>query len=262
MGFDIGADCQIHPTAIINVKEGSLGPRSIIREGARIEGRYVVLGTETYMDMRARIGGGSCFGPLSNLIAGDWLHMGVGSHINTARAVSIGDEVGIGVETKVWTHGAYLPVDEGFPTQWDVVTIGDRVWLPNAWVNPGVYIGKYTVVAAMSLVNQHLPMGCLAGGIPAKVLKKDIYPKRMSNSMRRIHFHSIYSMAEAIAGGKYPCQSTGDIAFDIDYETHFDIKHRTITGKVTKFTEILKNELRRNGIRFKFYAKDGEYVPW
>ena len=52
-------------------------------------------------------------------------------------------------------------------------TIGDRVWLPTASVNPGVTIGSDVVVAARSLVNHDVPAGCLAGGIPAQVLQRD-----------------------------------------------------------------------------------------
>jgi acetyltransferase-like isoleucine patch superfamily enzyme len=264
MGFEIGEDCQIHPTAVIDVEEGSLGPRSIIREGARIEGRYVVLGTETYMDYRARIGGGSCYDFMGHLTAGDWLHMGVDSHINIARAVSIGDEVGIGVETKIWTHGAYLPIDEGFPMQWAPVDIGDRVWLPNAWVNPGVFIGKYAVIAAGSVVNQHIPMGSFAGGVPAKILKKDVYPKKMERKDLDDMFEMmmLYCRRNCKCGLKHVYEITQLGDYLIDSSTYFNIEKRRVVGPVTKFTEIVKNQLRRYGIRFKFYPKDGEYVSW
>jgi acetyltransferase-like isoleucine patch superfamily enzyme len=52
------------------------------------------------------------------------------------------------------------------------VFIADDVWLcEGVKVLPGVSIGKGTVVAAGSVVTKNLPAYCLAGGIPAKVIK-------------------------------------------------------------------------------------------
>jgi acetyltransferase-like isoleucine patch superfamily enzyme len=52
------------------------------------------------------------------------------------------------------------------------VVIEDDVWLcEGVKVLPGVTIGKGTVVGAGSVVTKSLPAYCLAGGIPAKVIK-------------------------------------------------------------------------------------------
>jgi acetyltransferase-like isoleucine patch superfamily enzyme len=247
--FRIGKDCQIHPTATINVHEGCLGDRSIVREFARIEGAYVSLGNESYLNIGAWIGGGSCWDREASLEAGCWLHMGWNSHINIARGVKIGEEVGVGVETKIFTHGAYLPVDMGFPVQWAPVHIGSRVWLPNAWVNPGVKVGNDVVVAARSLVNVDLPNGCFAGGIPVRILREDIYPKRIKMDYRKV-------------------LETVGVEFQEDCgiiwvgSTEFNILERQIEGPSNEKTELIKGQLRRNGIRFKFFSKGGEYVPW
>ena len=164
MGFHIGENCRIHPSAVINVEEGFLGAGSIINENVRIEGSRIEIGREAFIDRNATIGGGSCFDPEAILRARDWLHMGYGSQINTACGVEIGHEFGCGIETKIFTHGAYIDSYAlGAPVQWAGVTIGDSVWMPNAWVNPGVRIGSSIVVAARSLVNRDLPSGSLAG---------------------------------------------------------------------------------------------------
>ena len=233
--FEIGEDVIIEPGAIIDVKEGRIGDRSIIRSGARIQTTRVVLGTESYLDCGAWIGGGSCFDDCAFLEAGCWFHLGWNAQVNTARGVTIGDEVGLGIETKVFTHGVYLPVDCGFPAQWRGVKIGNRVWLPNAWVNPGVAIGDNVVVGARSLVNRDLPSGCFAAGVPVKVIEENKYPSLIAE----------WASMEMVAGN-----------------TVFNLSSRTIEGKVTEESEKMKNQLRRNGIRFKYYAKDGEYVPW
>src|SRR5512139_3836387 len=174
----------IHPTAEIDCRELELGDGSIVGPHVLIEGTRVVIGREAWFDRYAYIGGGSAFDPMAQLVAGDWLHMGRQSHINIARPVRIGHEFGCGIETKVFAHGAYLSELDGFPVSFAGCTIGNRVWLPNAWVNPGVTIGSDVVVAARSLVNKDLPSGCLAGGIPAKVLKENCYPQTLPADQR------------------------------------------------------------------------------
>ena len=87
----------------------------------------------------------------------------------------------------------------------------------------------------MSLVNGDLPNGCLAGGIPAKVIKENAYPSPLINGW----------MGMVIVDG-----------------VEFNIPDRKIAGKSTTKSEIFRNQLRRNGIRFKYYIKDGIYVPW
>ena len=126
------------------------------------------------MDRNSSIGGGSCFDTCAFLEAGDWLHMGVNSHLNIARGITIGHEFGCGIDTKIFTHGAYINSYElGAPVQWAGVEIGDNVWMPNAWVNPGVKIGSNVLVAARSLVNGLIPPNCMAGGTPARVIKEN-----------------------------------------------------------------------------------------
>ena len=252
---DFGKDLQIEEGVIINIKEGSIGDRTIIRSGARIEGNVVRLGTESYLDHGSWIGGGSCFDSGAYLNAGDWLHMGWNSQINIAKGVDVGDEVGIGIETKVFTHGAYLPVDSGFPVQWAPVKIGSSVWLPNAWVNPGVVIENCVVVGARSLVNINLPFGCFAAGIPVRILKEKVYPKKVRDNY-------IVSLL-ADAGPKFETKKRAGKSFLIVVEgTLFDLHSHTIRGMVSIESERMKNQLRRNGIRFRYTAKNGFYVKW
>lgn len=52
------------------------------------------------------------------------------------------------------------------------VTFGNDVWLgANVTVVPGVHIGNNVIVAAGAVVTKDLPDNCLAGGVPAKVIK-------------------------------------------------------------------------------------------
>lgn len=253
--IELGKDVKLAPSVRFDVTERLvIGDRSVINEHVRIQGRDIVIGREAWLDEYAFIGGGSCFEKQSSFRAGDFLHMGSFSGINTARSVEVGDECGIGVKTRIHTHGAYTSEWEGFPVKFAPVTLGNRVWLPNAWVNPGVTIGDDVVVAAMSLVNRNLPPGCLAGGIPVRIIKEDVYPKELTDEEKE-------KIAEMIASevGMEIEYTDGMIMFE---DTVFDVDQRCIVGTGNTKTERLRNQLRRHGIRFKYMVETGEYVPW
>jgi len=260
MGIDYGKFTTIEDNVTINVKHLKIGDRTIIRSGARIEGFSVVLGTECYLDHNAVIGGGSCFDKEAYLIAGDWLHMGWNSQINIARGVNIGHEVGLGIETKIFTHGAYPAIDRGFPAQWGPVIIGDNSWLPNAWVNPCIEIGDDVVVAAKSLVNINLPDGCLAGGIPVKILKESEYPKPLSLKEIKNKLLEVLRNIDVRLMVEYDVE-TQEVCVHTD-DAVFNITKRHIIGKASYKSEAVKNQLRRNGIRFRYTNKKGEYISW
>jgi acetyltransferase-like isoleucine patch superfamily enzyme len=257
-----GKDFYLSPTARIKCDRLTIGSGSHIGDNCVIEGAEVVIGRDAWLDEGARIGGGSCHDPSAFLHAGDFLHMGKGSEINIARGVTIGDECGIGIETKIFTHGAYLSEWEGFPVDFAPVCIGNRVWLPNAWVNPGVTIGDDVVIAARSLVNADLPSGCLAAGIPARVVREHCYPRVLAVSERLEILKRLCAEINAIAGSD--CALIGGPVGIIDVGgTLFDVDTRTISGRVTSETELARNQLRRRGIRFRYApVGDSEYAPW
>jgi acetyltransferase-like isoleucine patch superfamily enzyme len=269
MSFKIGKNCKIHPSVIINVIEGELGDGATINENARIEGSKVIIGRECFIDRGATIGGGSAFDPQAELIAGDWLHMGVNSHINIARGVYIGHEFGCGIDTKIFTHGAYIDgYNLGAPIQWNAVHIGDNVWMPNAWVNPGVRIGSNIVVAARSLVNIDLPSGCLAGGTPAKVLKLNYLPQNVNKhalvqqirEQTELRFNSVNQNTKADV--IFLLESNQITVKINNLKTVFDLKQKTITGDEIIYSAILKDQLRRNGIRFRYEMTNDNWNSW
>lgn len=261
--FQIGQDVEIHPTAKINVKHGFIGDRTIIREHVVIEGYHVEIGAEGFVNRFGSIGGGSSFDLDTKFVVGDFLHMGFFAHLNCARPLVIGHEVAFGPDTKVFTHGAYCSAWEGFPADWGATTIGDNVYIPNAWVNPGVTIGDNVVVATKSLINRDLPSGCFAAGVPAVVKTENYYPVRLSPEDKLVLFERIFDRARVLSGDEAQrFDREADDVFRIAGGTVFDVGSRTIDGPATDFSETLRNQLRRNGIRFRYVVKKGEYAPW
>lgn len=186
-----GESCRIEKGVEIDAQHLIIGDHSIIRKNAIIGGRDIEIGHHFYMDHHAEIGGGSCFDADSRLRIGDDCHLGSYSMINTAREVTIGNNVGLGRFTNVYTHGAYLNVLEGFPEQWGSVRIGNNVWIPNATILPGVTIGDNTVIAACSMVNRDIEGGGLWAGIPARRIEGVKYPDPWTKEKREEYLRSL-----------------------------------------------------------------------
>ena len=272
MGLKFGKDIEIHATAIINVEEGFIGDRAKIRAYARIEGKSVNIGHEAIICEHATIGGGSCYEPDSSLIAGDFLHVGKNAFLNQGFGIKIGDECGLGVDTKLYTHGNYLSEWSGFPAKRGRITLGNNVWIPNAQVNPGVDIGKNTVILPMSLVTKDMPSGCLAGGIPCAVVEERAFPRVLTEVEKQQLWTKIFSQtvrgyylkSKADHLPKFLIEDSSVFLVDdmLGHHTTFDLQRKIINGDSDIFSEILKTQLRRHGIRFRYYGKDGKYVRW
>lgn len=234
---------MIHPTATIRCKRFEYGAGLTVRAHAEIYGDTVILGRDAFIDEYAVIGGGSA----GDLTAGDFFHLGMFAQVNTARPVTVGHEVGLGIGTRVFTHGAYLSEWDGFPVSFAGVTIGDRVWCPSATVLPGVTIGSDVVVAAGSVVTKDVPDGVLVGGTPAAVLREGFPPPKD----RRAVLAAICGDRADVTDATVICDGTV-----------FNVADRTISGTVTEGTEWVRNELRRHGIRFRFDPTERGYTSW
>jgi acetyltransferase-like isoleucine patch superfamily enzyme len=295
----ISNNVRICDLVSINIIEKlSLGPRSVLNTNFKLNGRDVSIGTEFWGDEYSVIGGGSCFEKHSSLKIGYWCHMGAYSFINTARSVTIGNEVGLGMRTSLFTHGAYLSVLKGFPVQYGPITIGDNCWIPGAIINPNVNIGSNSVIAVGSVVINNIPSGCLAGGIPARIIYKNVYPKRLTNNHINKFMQEFLKSFSEITSDRYSTKyltkngngivqlNDAVILFSLSkilnhtpkqrfigisikdnvkcstHETFFNIENNLIRGKADDISEHLRNQFRRNGIRFKVTVEDGQYVPW
>ena len=255
--IEMGRDVVIHPSAQLLADEIVIGDFSKIGPDVVIKGKSIHIGREGWITTGVLIGGGRS--ELGSLRTGDFLHLGKDSMVNTANEVTIGDEVGIGMNSKIFAHGAYLSEYDGFPYQDAPVKIGSKVWLPYAVVSPGVSIGDNVVVGAMSLINRNLPPGCLAGGIPVKILKENVYPKEISQEEKK---RVLDGIGDEVAQYSIKTERNSNGTTLTVEKTLFDIPGRKIEGPANKETERVKDVLRRHGIRFKYY-NDGEvYREW
>lgn len=193
--ISLGSRVRIGNGVTIHVlKQLILGDESSIQEQCEVSGMDIVIGRRLWMLPQAKIGGGSAFEVHSSLRIGDWCHLGTRSLVNTACQVTIGDEVGLGTGTCLYTHGAYASALDGKPVAFGPISIGDRTWIPGAIVNPFVKIGKDCVIGVGSVVTRDIPDGSLAAGIPAKVLRENAYPRPLSGKDRLAFFSEFIQM--------------------------------------------------------------------
>jgi len=292
--LDDGVRVRRHST--INVLEAlHIGAGGTVGESCEISGRRVTLGQELWMLPGAKIGGGSAFEATSLLEAGHFLHLGVQALVNTARPVRIGNEVGLGTRTSIYTHGAYPSRLMGFPVAFDGVEIGDHSWVPGAIINPGVRIGRDCVVGVNSLVTADIPDGALAAGSPAKVIKENAYPRPLSPEGRHRFFADFLASYAVILGTDAQPETIGDRVELSVGETHYvglvgeasipsgdgrtfvigdapgadgervtvlDTAARRVRGLADAASDRLTNELRRYGIRFYSRPSGGRYLDW
>lgn len=90
--------------------------------------------------------------------------------------ISIGKDVAISDNFTIWDSDAHtIIVEEKKSVKSKSIKIGDNVWIgANVTVLKGVNIGNGSVIAAGSVVNRDIPGNCMAGGVPAKVLKYNV----------------------------------------------------------------------------------------
>ena len=231
-----------------------IGDCSYIGNDNIIAGLVLKFGDYLYLDSGLTIGHGGKFNYDSNLIVGNHCMLCSKSTININYQVEIGDDVGIGENVDIWTHGSFPPVLDGFPAQFGRIKIGSNVWLPaKSTVMPGIEIGNNVVIGANSVINKNLPAGSLCAGIPAKVLREDQFPKSLSKeekgkviSTALIEYDKLLKFKKL---DKFYDLDLGNLTIETDDAT-FYFDDMTIHGNLSEKEEDLRDFLRRRGMKF------------
>lgn len=110
-----------------------------------------------------------------NIEVGDFFFANFGLSILDENKVTFGNHVYIGPNCSFYTAGHPLDVERrNQDYEYSLpIHVGDNVWFGgNVTVVPGVTIGSNTVIAAGAVVTHDIPGGVLAGGVPARVIKR------------------------------------------------------------------------------------------
>ncbi len=149
-----GRRCDVHP-----------GARLLVARGARVSfGEGCVLDHGLVVESRGRleVGDRTVFGHHCT-IASD-ASIVIGQNCLIAEMVSIRDHDHAFASTDVSI------IDQGRETA--PIRIGDNVWIGGkATITKGVTIGSDSVIGAHAVVTADLPEGCVAVGIPARVIR-------------------------------------------------------------------------------------------
>jgi acetyltransferase-like isoleucine patch superfamily enzyme len=233
-----------------------LGKFSVIGDNVKITCRNFEADEWLYMCSGVEVGRGGCTGPNSNVKIGKHVGIFENTIINPSDSVEIGDDVGIGSEVMIWTHGAWLDILQGFPSDFGPVKIGNNVWLPaRNIVLPNVTIGDNSVIGIGSIINKDIPAGSLAAGSPCKVIKENYYPRPLDEEQQKkliweiiwdwYELHEIKGIVDTRA--KYDDGKI--ILIQQDKETIYYMEERKIEGYTNDVSEDLRDYLRRRGIK-------------
>ncbi len=129
------------------------------------------------------IGKGTWIEPTAKITNPENVFIGKNCHINHLACIQpgkakivIGDNLLMGPGTMLFASNYQLSPDRPIrqqPSVYKDIIIGNDVWLgSNVVVTAGVTIGDGSVIAAGSVVTKDIPPYTIAGGIPAKPLKK------------------------------------------------------------------------------------------
>lgn len=140
-------------------------------------GEKCILGKNTVLTAWDRHGSDS-FSP--QIIIGNNVSIGDDSHITAVDRIVIGNNVLTGKKITITdnSHGnnsfemLSLPPSERPLYSRGPVIIEDGVWIGDkVTILPDVRIGKNAIIGANAVVTKDIPANCVAGGIPARVLK-------------------------------------------------------------------------------------------
>jgi len=130
--------------------------------------------------------------------------------LNARDTLLLGNGVGIGAYSSVWTHGAHGELLEGCLIHKTApVVLEDDVWVVGSYnvISPGVRIGRGTIVMTGSVVTRDAPSKVVLAGNPARDISEKI------PAYRKVSLDEKYSMmkrfvAEYLTGKKGATKST------------------------------------------------------
>lgn len=256
----IGNNCQIADDVQINVRgRFEIGDCSIIKSGTTIQCEEFIAGEYLYMSKSVEIGRGGFTNKEAIVHIGQHVGIFENTLINPNSPVTIGDEVGIGTEVMIWTHGAWLDVTQGFPSDFGPVSIGNNVWLPARTIMlPNTSVGDNCVIGIGSIITKPIPSNAMAAGTPCRVIRENYYPRTLDNNALEALILPMISYWKQSTEERKGIQNItikynpDNQTIYLDWEnkqTQFNVINKTIIGDMNPLCEDLRDYLRRKGIK-------------
>jgi acetyltransferase-like isoleucine patch superfamily enzyme len=168
----LGREVRIEPGVEIRCRRLVLGDGVVIRAGTRIEMADLVIGDYTVINQHCFLSGtGWC-----RLGHNCWIgHYSVLDSIGTTW---IGDNVGVGAHSQLWTHAYFGDVLEGcnFASQRPLM-IEDDVWLVGHCIVTPIRAARRSMAMVGSVVTRDMEENRVYAGVPAKDLTERFGPQ-------------------------------------------------------------------------------------
>jgi acetyltransferase-like isoleucine patch superfamily enzyme len=180
----LGDHVEIGLLAVVMGRDITIGRHSSVGTMSYVACERIEIGEDARIREQVYVGGPQL--PESAFVLGSRTIVLQFAFINPTKPVVIGDDTGIGGHCLIFTHGAWLNVLDGYPVNYEPVTLGKSVWLPwRVFLMPGTTIGDGSVIGANSLVSGTIPPNSLAVGSPAKVVRSaPDFPRKVSETER------------------------------------------------------------------------------
>ncbi|MFD7709621.1 DapH/DapD/GlmU-related protein [Streptomyces sp. NPDC059785] len=271
----LGYNCVVFPQATLwSLTHLRLGDHSKVSREAVLKAGSFSTGSEFWVNRRAEIGGGGWRKGEGCFQAGDRCHIGRNTHINTAEAVTLGDDTAVGMDCTIATHAHWQPVDDGFMSTRGPVALGANVAVySRSIVSPGVTIADGGTVAGGSVVTHDVPERGLVGGAPSRLIRIQDRP----SSPARLRIQAVQAFVRerwpdahpgADGAGHYRLRAPNAVC-DLDLNEDqvlslvsrqpetvrtcwFDFEKRVLSGERSDLSEALRNHLFSYGIRFRY----------
>lgn len=165
---------RIGPLVRIKAQTMVMGRNARIRPVTMIKVRNVELGRDALVDPMVLI---NCdYGPRSRFELGRASRVMSFSVIEPSEGVFIGEQTGVGGQCLIFCHGSWPNYLEGAPYARGPVHLGDQVWIPwRVMILPNSEIGSCAIIGAHSLVRGKVPPRALSSGVPARLVKEDVW---------------------------------------------------------------------------------------
>lgn len=167
------ANCAIHPTAKINIKNAFFMNKSYGKQKSAKDGFFKLEANSDFECNDMTIYDGATIAAHKNAK----LKLGSGyinrfAEIRCYNSITIGENVAIAKEVIIRDSDSHKISDSVMTAP---IVIGDHVWIgTRAIILKGVTIGDGAVVAAGAIVTKDVPPHTVVAGVPAKVVKENI----------------------------------------------------------------------------------------
>lgn len=174
-------------------------------------------------------------------------YIGPRAVINVTKDIRLGSVSAIGPCSILYTHGTWLPYNEGYPRKFKEIIIEDYVWISaSVKIVPGIHIGRNSFINTGSVVYNDIPANVFAEGFPAKEvykmdeIKRPITSGKLDRLIREMMddfilevLEKTYKLSVLKNDGRFECQYRGKnytfILFDssgINELTEFELNRK------------------------------------